>query len=117
MAHAPRYHAQAAVTINAIGNTGSLPNLCDFERVLPIVSAIINLPNAPTGTTPGAIFSLDVSVDGVVWVSVATTASITAAGVVRLVASNIIEPFVRISWTVSGTTPSFTGVLMTILCN
>lgn len=117
MAHAARYHTPAPVVITTVaGNNGPLANLCDFERVIPIVSAIVNI-TAITGAGATITFNLDVSVDGVNWVTVATTTAMTTVSLQRLVASNIIEPFVRVSWPApGGTTPSVTAAI-TILCN
>lgn len=111
------FHTSPAVTITTNGNTGPLNNLSKLQAMVPVVSALLLLPQAPTGTSPTLTFSLDVSQDGTNWFSVATTAPLTAAGNVRLVASNVIEPFVRLSWTVGGTTPSFGNVKTTILFN
>lgn len=80
---------------------------------------IINLKNAPTGTTPGIQFFID-QVDPLDQTTVLTgtdpgvksdsSAVLTSAGVVILELTELVSDAVKISWTVTGTSPSFTGV-------
>jgi hypothetical protein len=64
-----------------------------------------------TGTTPSNTISLDTSKDGVTaWSTIASFTAITAAGTARKVFSGC-DRFVRITETITGTTPSFTRVI------
>jgi hypothetical protein len=64
---------------------------------------------AASGTAPTLVVNLQDSHNGTDWVTVAsTTPNITAAGVYAL---NVESPFgdiIRATWTIGGTTPSFT---------
>ena len=61
---------------------------------------------AVTGTSPSATFTLQGIVSGVAY-NIASGVAITAAGQQTFVATDI-PSVVRLSWTVAGTTPSFT---------
>lgn len=116
---AKAHHVNAG-TLTTAGNTGvgvnAVKNLSDLSNPR-VVAALINLPNNPTGTSPTITFTLDVSLDGNVWYNAKTSSAQSAAGTVRLVGTDIIEPFVRVAWTLTGTTPSFAGVTIDILHN
>lgn len=63
---------------------------------------------ASSGTSPNLALKIDASVDGVNWASsVATFTAITATGT-YFVSANIPSVQVRATWTITGTTPSFT---------
>lgn len=70
---------------------------------------------AVTGTSPSLTAKLQVSQDGVNWFDVASAAALTAAGTVRI-AGQSLAAYGRLSYTVSGTTPSFT-LTVTVLAN
>lgn len=91
--------------INATGssNTFGVGQMVTVATVFVVVSSV-------TGTTPSATFSLDVSPDGTNWLSVATGAAMTAAGIQRLTATHL-GAHMRVSYTVSGTTPVFTTTI------
>lgn len=76
---------------------------------------VINLKNAPTGTTPTITFKIEI-LDPIDQTTV-IDATKTVTGVVHTTAStesiqyvDNITDTVKISWTVTGTTPSWTGV-------
>lgn len=73
-----------------------------------MVGYFINV-SAVSGTTPSLTVKLDLSADGVTWApgAAGTPAAITAAGTYYVASPNP-GAQVRASWTVSGTTPSFT---------
>jgi hypothetical protein len=63
---------------------------------------------AASGTTPNLVVLVEDTLDGTTWNTVGTFAAKTAAG--REVI-NVTSPFsdrIRVSWTITGTTPSFT---------
>lgn len=81
------------------------------------IDLVINIKNAPTGTTPSITYSLqDVDpVDLTTAIGTAITgAALTAAGT-QIITANNRSSAVKISWTVTGTTPSFTGVNVTLV--
>lgn len=112
-----KQHTVTPAAITVAGNTGALPNLSALGETPPVCTAIIAV--TAIGGTPSDTFNLDVSADGGAnWATVATTPAMTAVGnVQRLVALNIIEPLVRVSWPApTGATPSLT-VTVNILFN
>jgi len=85
------------------------------------ITLIINVKNAPTGTTPSLAYTLtDVdpgdqttAISGQT-VTCSAITGITATPTV-LVLRATVSSTVRVSWTVTGTSPSFTGVYATLL--
>lgn len=99
-------YTNASATRTATGNDGG------FSQGGPANNALVYVNvSAVSGTTPTMTVKLQDSVDGTNWFDVTggATASITATGpqLVRI-ASTPIAPFVRLVWTLGGTTPSFT---------
>lgn len=62
---------------------------------------------AVSGTTPSMTVSVDTSHDNSTWVAVAAFAAKTAVSNERKIFAGL-NKWVRLSWTISGTTPSFT---------
>lgn len=94
---------QASTTQTASGN-GSAYEMAD-NGTLRLTLAI----TAASGTTPSMTVSVDTSTDGSTgWTSVGTFAAqtTTTAGVRKMFTG--LDRFARVSWTISGTTPSFT---------
>jgi hypothetical protein len=79
---------------------------------------IINIKDAPTGTTPSITFKIE-EVDPIDQTTVVgetiTGAALTAVGVEVLPIVDTHTDTFKISWTVTGTTPSFTGVNVTFV--
>lgn len=93
----------ASAARTASGDTGVLSDYgrANTLRVQLDVSAV-------AGTTPTLNVLLEDTLDGTTWNTIGTFAQKTAAG--REVI-NVTSPFakrIRVSWTVGGTTPSFT---------
>lgn len=83
-----------------------------FNTYGPITGVVFQVnTTAVSGTTPTLAVKLEDSVDGTNWNQVQTTASITATGItpvrVDLRATPVTERL-RFTWTIGGTTPSFT---------
>jgi hypothetical protein len=97
----------ATLTTSANGAALTRP-LGVFDQVRKVVM-FVNVANAPTGTSPNLSMQLQSSLDGTNWANVGSALAFTAAGTQRLEAQGV-EPFWRIAKTVTGTTPSFTGV-------
>ncbi len=81
---------------------------------------IVDVATAPTGTTPVVVFEIDTSTDGVTFTRKgAALANISAIGTqttrygVGTTQGQIVEPYLKIVWTVTGTTPSFTNLTST----
>jgi hypothetical protein len=79
---------------------------------------IINVKNAPTGTTPSITFTVQ-DVDPIdqttVMGSPVSFTAMTAAGVQE---NSFLcnSGSVKVTWTITGTTPSFTGVNVSVIC-
>ena len=87
----------------ASGSSGSVVGW----GVYTTIRAQLNV-TAVSGTSPNLVVTVEDSLDGTNWNTIGTFAAKTAAG--REVI-NITTPFagqVRVSWAITGTTPSFT---------
>lgn len=62
---------------------------------------------ASSGTTPNLAVTVETSGDGTTWYSAGTFAAKTANGTERKAFSGL-DRFARVSWVITGTTPSFT---------
>lgn len=63
---------------------------------------------AASGTTPSLTVTVETSKDGSTgWVSAGAFGAVTGAGTSRKTAGGL-DRFVRVSWAITGTTPSFT---------
>ena len=109
--------AVVAQTITATGASAAFDNLCGDNGRMAVVEMIIAGP--VTGTTPSMTVSVQGSIDGTNWDTIASYTAQTAAtgaGVaLRLALTSVLEPQLRVSWTVSGTTPSFGAVSVWVL--
>lgn len=94
-------------TITAAGNTATLS--LDNHAMGTSLNAQVNV-TARSGTTPSLTVNVQQSPDGVAWTTTNTFAAITNVGVADMVAE-VRGEFARLSWTVSGTTPSFTSTV------
>lgn len=94
----------AAVTASGAGPEFILPNGVGNVEVLIDASAV-------SGTSPSLTPSLQVSPDGVNWYNAASGSAMTAVGLQRLSAVSLCG-YARLSFTVSGTTPSFTLAIL-----
>jgi hypothetical protein len=95
----------ASAARTATGNSGPLSGYNGHQQAVIQINV-----TALAGTTPTLIVSVDDSVDGTNFNSILATASITAVGitVLRIPITTSFSDLLRISWTVGGTTPSFT---------
>lgn len=112
---APKHQVVAKnATINTNGAVVGAAYGVMSNHALKNVVVFVTVANAPTGTTPSLTLNLQGSGDGTNFATIASSAAITAAtgaGVaVRFAAPNVVDPFLRITASLSGTTPSFTGV-------
>jgi hypothetical protein len=81
------------------------------------ITLVINIKNAPTGTLPTIAYSLQEidPGDGTTPVgSSVTGTALSAAGTQLLTLRLTLSGAVQVSWTVTGTSPSFTGVYATL---
>lgn len=92
----------ASTTQTASGDSG--PLRVGAQGPLRLELAV----SAAAGTTPSMTAVVEDTLDGTNWNVLGTFTAVTAAGAQVL---NIAEPFtdqLRVRWTISGTTPSFT---------
>lgn len=92
-------------TITATGTTSEF----DAENATEI-AATLNV-SAASGTTPTLDVIIQDSADGSVWTTLQTFAQKTAAGTEVVRITNPFHNRIRASYTVGGTTPSFTASL------
>jgi hypothetical protein len=69
---------------------------------------------AAAGTTPSMTVTVETSGDGATWSPLGSFPAVTGAGVSRRTFSGL-DNFVRASWAVTGTGPSFTATLTGVL--
>lgn len=62
---------------------------------------------AASGTTPSMTVTIEHSPDGATWAAHTAFPAVTAVGATRRVLSGL-DRFIRATWSVTGTTPSFT---------
>lgn len=92
-----------SLTRTTDGNSSTLTNYGSYDtlRVHLNVSAV-------SGTTPSMTLVVEDSLDGTNWAAVGTFPAVTATGTSAL---DVVNPFadrIRLRWTLTGTTPSFT---------
>lgn len=90
---------QTTATGNGASPTQETRNIHTLRLALAVTAA--------TGTTPSLTVTLEHSPDGTTWVAHSAFPSVTAAGSTRRIFSGL-DRFVRATWAVTGTTPSFT---------
>lgn len=95
----PDAHVLAAETATGVG-----PSV-DFEGALEAV-ILLNVTEV-SGTTPTLDVTIQESVDGVVWMTLFSFAQKTGAGT-EVKKTSAFARFLRASWVITGTTPSFT---------
>lgn len=82
------------------------------------ISLVVNVKAAPTGTTPTITFTIQEVDPGdatTTFGNSASTSTINAAGVFTATLNTTTSGSVKVSWTVTGTTPSFTQVYSTVV--
>lgn len=106
----------SAVTITATGaqTEVALPATCKNCSGYMLVSGPV------TGTTPSMTVTLQHSADAATWRDLVAFAAITATGSLNAMRANTenlvpLLPYVRASYTVTGTTPSFGAVTIVLL--
>ena len=111
---ANQYTVQSNATVTASGSTIISTNDFGTQQI----NLIVNIVNAPTGTTPTITYTIqeiDPGNQTTTMGNSATTKSITAAGVYTAELTYTSSNVIKVSWTVTGTTPSFTGVYATVV--
>lgn len=94
-------------TITAAGNTAALS--LDNHAMGTGLYAQVNI-TARSGTAPSLTVNIQQSPDGVSWTTTDTFTAITNVGVSDR-AVEVRAEHARLSWTVTGTTPSFTSTV------
>lgn len=121
----PNANAKIALPVSAAATSSTIFNAGTITATGSTVvsglgvkdlSLLINIKNAPTGTTPSVTFSVQdidpIDVTTVMGTATAGTA-MTVAGAEE-VSYTAVSSAVKVTWTVTGTTPSFTGVNVTL---
>ena len=82
------------------------------------VSLVVNVKAAPTGTTPTLVFTIQEVDPGdktTTFGNSATTSSITTTGVFTAIINTTTSGSLKVSWTISGASASFTQVYATVV--
>jgi hypothetical protein len=102
--------------ISASGSSAVFRNFSNRKWMLSVI-----VPTTPTGTTPSIVFALQVSTDGISFSNKGgALAAITAVGSQRTLygvgttQGQVVEPFVKVAWTVTGTSPNFPNIIATL---
>ena len=93
-----------ASVARTVSGSGAALNVAQAERGATVIANV----TAVAGVSPSLVLALQESHDGTTWANLATSPTITAAGVHRLAYNGPAGPFLRLAWTIGGTTPSFT---------
>jgi hypothetical protein len=107
------FSIQSNATLIASGSTLVTANYFGTHEI----ALIVNVTVAPTGTTPTLSYSIQEVDPGngtTLYGSTASTGSITGTGVFTAILNVTTSSMVKVTWTITGTTPSFTGVYATI---
>lgn len=96
-------------TVTANGNGGSGQSSSSYTTARLTLAV-----TAASGTTPSMTVTVETSGDGTTWTSVGAFAAKTAVASERKTFSGL-DNFVRCSWAVTGTTPSFTASVSGVL--
>lgn len=107
------FSVQSNATVTTSGSTIVTGNYFGSQEI----ALIVNVTVAPTGTTPSITYTIQEVDPGngtTVYGSTASTSAITGTGVFTAVLNITTSSAVKVSWTISGTTPSFTGVYTTL---
>lgn len=95
-----------ASVITATGATANTGLSSDIKQATAFISV-----SAVSGTAPSATFTLQLSTNGVDWADAASGAAMIAAGTQRIAVASNVGDFARVSYVVTGTTPSFTATI------
>lgn len=98
--------ASTALTASGTVDLGQLPNDYDSLNVFIAVSAV-------SGTSPSMTVTYQGSHDGTTWYNGAATSAITAAGNTLLSIASVFGKYGRLSYAITGTTPSLTTSINT----
>lgn len=104
------------IFINGTITSGSISNLSGLG--VSMVNLFINIKSAPTGTNPGIIFSMyeiDPGDQATPLGTSTTGATLTGIGTQILSLPLTTSGMVQVSWSVIGSSPSFTGVYVTAI--
>lgn len=110
-----KQHDRATITASGVGPI--LRNPGGKRHIL-----IVDVPTAPTGTSPTLVFEVDASFDGITFTrkgAVLATISGIGTQVTRYGAGatqgQLVEPLIQVKWTLGGTvSPTFTNVTTTL---
>lgn len=106
--NAPDFSDVQTVAASARTANGVAATISSGTRGKEGATCVVNV-TASSGTTPGITFRLEESLDNIVWATLVSSAEITASpAVVPLRYIGPHGPYLRLAWTVTGTTPSFT---------
>lgn len=107
------YVVRSNATLTASGSALLTNNWFGTQQI----NLVVNITATPTGTTPTITFTIQEVDPGngtTVYGQSASTTALNSIGVTAISISGTTSPMVQVSWTVTGTTPSFTGLYATV---
>ncbi len=101
----PTQDIAASAARTATGNSGAIP----LPESAEMVALLVNV-SAVSGTTPSMALTVEWSNDGTNWAQGDTADSLTAitTAIARVKQFSVKGRLMRVVWTITGTTPSFT---------
>jgi hypothetical protein len=105
---------QSNATIGASGSSIITTNDFGTQQI----SLVINITASPTGTTPTITFTIQEVDPGngtTVFGNSATSTALNSISINTITLTSSTSNSIKVSWTVTGTTPSFTGVYATLV--
>lgn len=110
---ASAFLAQAAAAQSISANGAS--SIIAMNQVFNSVQAEIQITSAPTGTSPTLVVQLQGSLDGVNFFNIGSaTSALSSTGLTLLNVSNVSVPWIKLTYTVGGTTPVFPSVTINV---
>lgn len=108
----------AAVQSNATVTTSGSTIISTNDFGTQQISLVINVTASPTGTTPTITYTIQEVDPGnitTVFGNSTTSSAINSISVNTITLTSTTSNTIKVSWTVTGTTPSFTGVYTTLV--
>jgi hypothetical protein len=109
-----QFTVQANSTVTTSGSTTVTNNDFGAQQI----SLIINITASPTGTTPTLTYTiqeLDPGNGTTVMGNSVSSSALSTTGVTIITLTSTTSNNIKVSWTIAGTTPSFTGVYSTLV--
>lgn len=108
------FYVQSNATVTVSGSQIISGNFYGVQQI----NLIVNIKNAPTGSSPTINYTIqevDPGDNTTTFGNSATTGTLTGVGVYTANLTATSSSSIKVSWTVTGSSPSFTGVYATVI--